>query len=77
MAQDYGTPIAPPPADEIPPMAPAPKKSNRTLWIVLAVVVILLCCCCLVAVGVYLYQNGDQIMNSINGFISNPFWMPV
>ena len=73
MAQDYGTPITPTPDVQTPP--PPPQKSKKTLWIILAVVVVLLCCCCLVGVGIYLYQNGDTLMNSISGSISTPLWM--
>ena len=75
MAQDYGTPV-PPPIGEVPPVQPPvqPKKSNRTIWIVVAIIAVLLCCCVIVAI-VLLYQYGDQILNSINGTLVGPLSM--
>jgi hypothetical protein len=41
------------------------KKSSKT-WIIVLVVVIALCCLCsCLGVGLYLWNNGDQIMNEI------------
>ena len=58
MAEDFGTPL--PPLE-----APPQKKSNTTLIIVI-VVLVLLCCCCLVVGGggAFLWNFGDQIIQS-------------
>jgi len=59
---DPGTP----PAEPVAPMmyAEAPKKSNKTVWIIVGVVVVLLCCCCVVAA--VLYSQSGAIMELIN-----------
>ena len=58
------TPIDPIPAPQ------EPQKKSSKVWIIVLVVVLLLCCFCLVAVGVYLWFNGDQIFNDY--MIINP-----
>lgn len=65
--QSFDTGI--PPVEPIAPMMypPAPKKSNKTVWIIVIVVVILLCCCCVV--GAILYNQSGTIMNLINSNI--------
>ncbi|HSB02826.1 MAG TPA: hypothetical protein VLE49_19410 [Anaerolineales bacterium] len=53
---------------ETPPISPAPvpeePKKNNTALIIGIVAAVLLCCCCLGIVGIYLYQNGDQIFGT-------------
>jgi uncharacterized membrane protein len=57
------------PMPEVPVMPPeAPKKSNRTMWIIIGVVVVVLCCCCLVAAGLYAAYNSGAFNNVINGY---------
>ena len=53
-----------PPMDATPP---AGGQNNRQRNIIIAVVVavILLCCCCItLAVGYYIYQNGDTLFGT-------------
>jgi len=48
-----------------PPMPQGAKKSSKT-WIIVLVVAIVLCCLCsCAAAGIYLWNNGDQIMNEM------------
>jgi flagellar basal body-associated protein FliL len=59
-----------PPVEPLAPMAPpeAPKKSNKTVWIIVIVVIVLLCCCCAISSAVGYSQYGpimQQIQNSI------------
>lgn len=43
-------------------------NKQRNIIIAVVVAVVLLCCCCISAVVVYyLWQNGDQLMESLNG----------
>jgi hypothetical protein len=45
-----------------PPISGQPKKSNKT-WIIILIVVIVLCCLCsCVASGIWLWNNGDSLM---------------
>ncbi len=69
MAQDFNIPPAGPVQEYPAPVQPA-KKNNTTIWIIVAIVVLLLCCCCLVVAVYYLYQNGDQFLNSLPSSIS-------
>jgi hypothetical protein len=48
--------------------APPPAKGggNKTIIIVVVVLLVLCCCCALAGAGIYLYQNGDEIMRQIN-----------
>ena len=41
------------------------KKDNKTIWIIVAVVAAILLCCCLVVVlgGVWLWNNGDSLLD--------------
>jgi hypothetical protein len=49
-----------------PPIPPEQKKSNKT-WIIILVVVLVLCCLCACgAIGFYLWNNGDTILNEMN-----------
>ncbi len=41
--------------------AQAPK-SNRKIWIIVIVAVVLLCCCCLAIAGIWLWNNGDALI---------------
>ena len=43
-------------------------NKQRNIIIAVVVVVLLLCCCCISGVvGYYLWENGDQILESLNG----------
>lgn len=66
MAQEFPspTPPEPGPVQEFPVPPQVPPKRNNTVWIVVAIIVVLLCCCCLAAL-VWLYYNGDRILNTI------------
>jgi hypothetical protein len=37
-------------------------KNNRNMMIIGVVAVVLLCCCCAIAAGVYLWNNGDALL---------------
>lgn len=54
------------PSVSAPPSAPPGEKKNNTGLIIAIVVAVflLLCCCCAVA-GFFLWNNGDQILNSL------------
>ena len=43
------------------PGAPDSRRRNITIAVVVAVVLVC-CCCCALLVGVYLWQNGDDLM---------------
>ncbi len=64
------TPSSPPPS---PPLSPAAEASSgdgflsnidRRTWIIIGIVaaILLVLCCCCGAIGVFLYNNGDQII---------------
>ena len=54
------------PMPEIPVMPPeAPKKSKRTMWIIIGVVAVVLCCCCVIVAAVGM--NWATIQNVMNG----------
>lgn len=43
-------------------------NKQRNIIIVVVVVVVLLCCCCIsTGVAIYLWRNGDKLMQGING----------
>lgn len=47
------------------PVAPAEPKKRNTGLIIAVVIVVLLCCCCVGGFGIYwLWNNGDQLLNS-------------
>jgi hypothetical protein len=60
MAQEFPAPEGP--VQQFPAPVP-PRRSNATVWIIVAVVLVLLCCVCLIAAGVILWQNGDSWFN--------------
>ena len=45
---------------------PAQGGGNKTVIIVVVVLLVLCCCCVLAGAGIYLYQNGDEIMRQIS-----------
>ena len=57
--------IATPPEPE--PAPEAPKKNNNTTIIIVAVVAVVLLCCCCIALGgaVWLWNNGDALIQSL------------
>ncbi len=60
----------PPPAYNPPPqVATQPPRNNRTIWIIVIVAVVLLCCCCLAIAAVWLYNNGDRILEQFNSVV--------
>ena len=61
-----GYPVQPPPAQ---------SGGNRTIIIVVVVLLVLCCCCALAGAGIYLYQNGDEIMRQINSTSQVPWGM--
>jgi len=63
MEQPLETPVVEPvPGGEIP--APeAPKKSNKTVWIIVIVAVVVLCCCCAVVGGGIYYAISSGLLN--------------
>jgi hypothetical protein len=57
------TPSAPMPTyGAVPPAAP--KKKLSTGWIIAIVILAILCICCLIS-GIYLWNNGDEILGPI------------
>lgn len=43
-------------------------NKQRNMIIAVVVVVVLLCCCCISAgLGYYLWENGDALMEGLNG----------
>ncbi len=58
-----------PPVEPLPPMVypEAPKKSNKTVWIIVLVAVVLLCCCCVVIAGVA--SQWDNIMSQFQNYV--------
>jgi len=46
----------------VPPMD-APKKKSRSVLLIIVIVLLVLCCLCVVvpSIGVYLWNNGDQL----------------
>ncbi|GAP21765.1 hypothetical protein [Leptolinea tardivitalis] len=64
--QDSPNSIPVPESPDLPPPIPPEKKKSNKTWIIVLVVVIVLCCLCsCVGIGIYLWNNGDQIMQSI------------
>ncbi len=62
---DY-EPVDVPPVSAPPPVSPPGEKKNNTgLIIAIVVAVLLLLCCCCAVAGVFLWNNGDQILNSL------------
>jgi hypothetical protein len=55
--------------------APPPAKGggNKTVIIVVVVLLVLCCCCALAGAGIYLYQNGDELMRQINSSSQIPW----
>jgi hypothetical protein len=66
MDQDFGTPI--PPLDSMPAQ---PQKKNNTVLIIVIVLVVLCCCCVVVGggLGYWLYNNGDDLLNSMGALL--------
>jgi hypothetical protein len=65
MAADYGDTINLEPEEiDFGETSVPEKKDNKTIWIIVAVVAVILLCCCLVIVlgGVWLWNNGDQLL---------------
>jgi len=76
MSQDPNAYYTPPSPESIPPFEqpvqypppagmPPEKKSNKTLIIILVIVAVLLLCCCCGAIGWFLWNNGDQIIEQL------------
>lgn len=65
-----GEPPKPPTGGATPPPA-GKSNTNRTIWIIVIVVLVLLCICCLLAagIGVWLYNNGDAILNQFSALM--------
>jgi hypothetical protein len=56
-----------PESPNLPPPVPGGAKKSSKTWIIVLVIVIILCCLCsCAAAGIYLWNNGDQIMNEMN-----------
>lgn len=83
-------PVEPPPPAFTPPpsFTPSPPsytppataeaqapKSNRKIWIIVIVAIVLLCCCCLVIAGVWLWNNGDTLIEQFGSLA--PMLLPV
>lgn len=55
-----------PESSNLPPPVPHGAKKSSKTWIIVLVVVLVLCCLCTcVSAGIYLWNNGDQIMNEM------------
>lgn len=65
-SSDY-EPVDVPPVSAPPPSTPPGEKKNNTgLIIAIVVAVVLLLCCCCAVTGVFLWNNGDQIMHNLD-----------
>ncbi len=71
----YVPPTPPPPYTPPPGTAAQPPRSNRNIWIIVIVVVVLLCCCCLAAIGIWLWNNGDRLIQQFNSFVPTLYQM--
>ena len=54
------------------------SSSSKTIWIIVGVVIALLCCCLVIlaAAGIWLYQNGDDIVDTIDETLDIPTSTP-
>ncbi len=43
-----------------------PKKNNKTLIIVIVAVILFLLLCCCIAAGIWLWNNGDQLIQEMS-----------
>jgi hypothetical protein len=50
------------------------KNSNTTKIIIIVLAVILLCCCCsaLIGAGIWLWMNGDSLMQGFGSLLQYP-----
>ena len=72
MAADYGeTVVLEPDEPNFGEESQPEKKDNKVIWIIIAVVaVILLCCCVVVTLGVvWLWNNGDSLLDEWTSII--------
>jgi hypothetical protein len=62
MTNEMPNPMSPSPA-------PAPDNRRRNMIIAVVVSAVLLCCCCFIVVaGYWLWNNGDQLLQQLQGF---------
>jgi hypothetical protein len=51
-----------------PSAAPAPDNRRRNMIIAVVAGAVLLCCCCFILIaGVWLWNNGDQLLRQLQG----------
>ncbi len=46
-------------------MSNAPNRQRSTIIIVVVVLLVLCCCCAAIGAGVWLWNNGDQLMQQM------------
>ncbi len=54
------------------------EKNDNKIWIILAVVILVLICCCCVAVvggGVWLWNNGDELLGLSAAGLRAALWL--
>ncbi len=53
-----------------------PEKKDNKLLIIIAVVLVIICCCCLLLSGAFwwLWNNGDQFIEDILGYLTSFFF---
>ena len=49
------------------------KSNNKTIIIAIVVAVLLIVCCCCAAAGIYLWNNGDELINEIS--LHGSYWL--
>jgi len=49
----------------VPPVVEEPKKNNQTVIIVVVALVVLCCCCVMSISAIWLWNNGDALLNNL------------
>ncbi len=55
---------------EVSPVTQEPQKKNKTLLIVIIVVALLILLCCCIGALVWLWNNGDQLIQEMSGLLT-------
>ena len=51
---------------------PGEEKKDKKIWIIVAVVALILLCCCVIVFsgGVWLWNNGDQLLDEVGAIVN-------
>ncbi len=52
-----------------PSVVEQPKKNNKTLIIVIVAVILVLLLCCCIGAGIWLWNNGDQLIQEMSAVL--------